>query len=72
MPTVFLPRAKLKGELGAKTGIASSRKTSNVMFDIKAKLEDGDIVIIHDRHYTPDLLEKLLPYINENFKTCVL
>lgn len=29
-------------------------------------LENGDVVIIHDRNWTVPLLKKLLPYLNEN------
>lgn len=29
-------------------------------------LENGDVVILHDRNWTVPLLQKLLPYLNEN------
>jgi peptidoglycan/xylan/chitin deacetylase (PgdA/CDA1 family) len=40
---------------------------------VKSKLDKGDILILHDRYYTPDLLTKLLPYIqSQKLETCVL
>jgi peptidoglycan/xylan/chitin deacetylase (PgdA/CDA1 family) len=33
---------------------------------VKAHLEAGDIVILHDRKWTPDMLRYLLPWMKQN------
>lgn len=38
---------------------------------ITSRIQQGDIVIIHDRSWTPDLLEKLLKWIIKNDFECV-
>lgn len=42
----------------------------NYLYIIK-KLEGGDIIIVHDRPWTINLLEKLIPWIKKNNFNCV-
>jgi hypothetical protein len=39
---------------------------------IKSKIQDNDIIILHDRWWTSSTLKKCIPFIKEKYSICAL